>query len=83
MAEITIDEIRKVFREELSNLENDRLINAKDACDFIGICFPTLQKWVETGRVKTYTIGAGTVRYKKADLLKAAENKYQRVQTLN
>jgi excisionase family DNA binding protein len=75
--EVTLENIRKVVREEITAVENERLLSGKEAAKFIGISFNTLKIWVESSRIPFYTIGE-MKRYRKADLLKAAEFKYSR-----
>ena len=80
---LVIEDIRRVFREELIRVEGDKLLTAEDACAAASISFPTLKKWAGSGRLPVHEIGPGIYRYKKSDVLTAAERKHQKSLTNN
>ena len=79
---ITIDELKLLFQESISNViqnsasedslpnTNIELLSRRDAANFLGISLPTLHNWTMKGVIKGYRINTN-VKYKKCELEKA------------
>jgi hypothetical protein len=66
-------DLRTIIREEL----DDRMMNTREACELMGMCYNTLQKAVKSGDIKARVI-AGTTMYRRGDLLAAGHGKYDK-----
>jgi excisionase family DNA binding protein len=60
------------LKESPSKAAQDNLLNRKEACDFLGVSFPTLKSWTDSGKIKGYEFG-NRIRYKKDELLASFE----------
>ena len=70
-------ELRRIFREELNSfLErlsdklrlNDRLLEAKEAADVLGVKTRTVWQWRKEGRLPYVEISPGSFRFRKSEL---------------
>lgn len=46
------DELEKVIRETASTVKDDKYMNQKEVLEYVGISYPTLKKWMDTGRLE-------------------------------
>lgn len=53
----------------------DKLLNHKEAADFLRISIGTLYNWVSTGRIAVVRLGARCNRYREKDLVKFRDSR--------
>lgn len=64
--------IRRILAEELSKIEKtespDEIFNQMQACKFLGVSKPTLNKYIRTGQIPVYKLGERNL-FKRSQLL--------------
>ena len=69
-----VEMIREVVREEIKSVsvrkEEEELIKAKEACEYLKISKVTLFKWIREDKINGYHLGT-RLYFKKSELLKA------------
>ena len=71
--QLDIDDIRQVFREELSKIQTSssiaQLIDAEEVCRLLKITKQTLHNYVNKGLISPVKLSAGVVRYDYEELM--------------
>lgn len=75
--QVTKEELKNAIREVLceilqtqKGILQDELLSRKAAAKYLGVTFPTLNKWEKTGRIKATRFGGNRVYFKKSELFK-------------
>lgn len=72
---MTEEIIRRIVREEIQGAFSHQLMNKREAADFLGICYRTLESNVKAGVIKAVMIGGRTM-FRRSDLLSVGRVKY-------
>ena len=68
--------VKEAVREEFEANQGEQFLNAKEACEYLGISFPTFQKYVKEGKIPGHVFGTIT-RYKVSELLECSHKKFK------
>lgn len=71
IAKILISEMNQVVKEHVENIKQKEYLNINEACEYIGISFNTIKKFIELGL--PIIMIDGIKRIKKSDIDKFLE----------
>lgn len=63
------EELNKVIKNTSTTVNDKQYMNKKDVCDYLGISYPTLNKWVDAGLEYSLVDGKHYV-FAKGDIAK-------------